>query len=223
MLEMHRWSPNCSWIIGISCSCRMFWDHSLFMTVFLSRIVREPTSFSGQTISRCPTVGRKNVFALVFCFQSLYFLQNFSLSLMFFLERSGYLLPLLTPGLCLKVFASLCVQMHSHPPAANNNQVLHWWWHDSVVDFLGGDCPVTCWTLLGRPESFFSAVEPLSLEVLNDPLNGSFRCNILCSSFLASEALLMQSDDGYTSLTFFWGNFCLSKNTMIGSTSCFLL
>jgi len=40
--QMHRSSPDCFWMVGRSCSCRMFWYHSLF-GVFLGRIVREPT------------------------------------------------------------------------------------------------------------------------------------------------------------------------------------
>jgi hypothetical protein len=37
------------------------------------------------------------------------------------------LLPFLTPGHPPKVFASLCMQMHSHLPTAIPEQALHWW------------------------------------------------------------------------------------------------
>ncbi len=41
--KMHRLSPNFLWIVGRSRSCRTFWYHSLFMAMFLGRIMREPT------------------------------------------------------------------------------------------------------------------------------------------------------------------------------------
>uniref|UniRef100_A0A674C9G3 Ig-like domain-containing protein n=1 Tax=Salmo trutta TaxID=8032 RepID=A0A674C9G3_SALTR len=40
---MHCSSPNCSWMVGRSCSRRMCWYHSLYMAVFLGKIVSEPT------------------------------------------------------------------------------------------------------------------------------------------------------------------------------------
>ena len=41
--KRHCSSPNCSWMVGRSCSWRMCWYHSLFMAVFLGKIVSEPT------------------------------------------------------------------------------------------------------------------------------------------------------------------------------------
>ena len=40
--KMHCSSPNCCWIVGRSCCWRVFWYHSLFMAVFLGKIVSEP-------------------------------------------------------------------------------------------------------------------------------------------------------------------------------------
>ncbi|CDQ77094.1 unnamed protein product [Oncorhynchus mykiss] len=41
--KRHCSSQNCSWMVGRSCSRRMCWYHSLFMAVFLGKIVSEPT------------------------------------------------------------------------------------------------------------------------------------------------------------------------------------
>ena len=41
--KRHCSSPNCSMMVGRSCSWRMFWYHSLFMAVFWGKIVSEPT------------------------------------------------------------------------------------------------------------------------------------------------------------------------------------
>ncbi|KAK6302461.1 hypothetical protein J4Q44_G00268160 [Coregonus suidteri] len=41
--KRHCSSPNCSWMVGRSCSRRMCWYHSLFMAVFLGKVVSEST------------------------------------------------------------------------------------------------------------------------------------------------------------------------------------
>uniref|UniRef100_A0A673WBV7 TIAM Rac1 associated GEF 1 n=1 Tax=Salmo trutta TaxID=8032 RepID=A0A673WBV7_SALTR len=51
------------------------------------------------------------------------------------------LLPFLTPGHLPKLFASLCVQMHSHLPAAIPEQALYWWCPDSAAESTLGDGP----------------------------------------------------------------------------------
>ena len=60
--KRHCLSPNCSWIVGRSCSQRMCWYHSLFMAVFLGKIVSEPTPLAEKQphtwmVSGCFTVG----------------------------------------------------------------------------------------------------------------------------------------------------------------------
>jgi hypothetical protein len=40
--KRHCSSPDCSWMVGRSCSLRMCWYHSLFMAVFLGKIMSEP-------------------------------------------------------------------------------------------------------------------------------------------------------------------------------------
>uniref|UniRef100_A0A9J8CIM4 Transposase Tc1-like domain-containing protein n=1 Tax=Cyprinus carpio carpio TaxID=630221 RepID=A0A9J8CIM4_CYPCA len=90
---------------------------------------------------------------------SLYFLQKINLSLMFFWREVASLLPFLTPGHLPKVFASLCMQMCSHLPAAIPEQALHWWHSDPAAEFSLGDDPGACWT-------FLDALKP-SLQELN--------------------------------------------------------
>uniref|UniRef100_A0A9J7XRB0 Transposase n=1 Tax=Cyprinus carpio carpio TaxID=630221 RepID=A0A9J7XRB0_CYPCA len=58
-----------------------------------------------------------------------------------------------------KVFASLCVQMRSHLPAAIPEQALHWWHSDPATESSLGDDPGACWT-------FLDALKP-SLQELN--------------------------------------------------------
>lgn len=60
--KRHCSSPNCSWMVGRSCSRRMCWYHSLFMAVFLGKIVSEPTPLAEKQphtwmVSGCFTVG----------------------------------------------------------------------------------------------------------------------------------------------------------------------
>ena len=60
--KMHCSSPNCWWIVGRSCCWRVFWYHSLFMAVFLGKIVSEPTPLDEKQphtwmVSGCFTVG----------------------------------------------------------------------------------------------------------------------------------------------------------------------
>ena len=60
--KRHCSSPNCSWMVGKSCSRRMFRYHSLFMAVFLGKIVSEPTALAEKQphtwmVSGCFTVG----------------------------------------------------------------------------------------------------------------------------------------------------------------------
>uniref|UniRef100_A0A4W5L237 Divergent protein kinase domain 2Ab n=1 Tax=Hucho hucho TaxID=62062 RepID=A0A4W5L237_9TELE len=60
--KRHCSSPNCSWMVGRSCSRRMGWYHSLFMAVFLGKIVSEPTPLAEKQphtrmVSGCFTVG----------------------------------------------------------------------------------------------------------------------------------------------------------------------
>ena len=60
--KRHCSSPNCSWMVGRSCSWRMCWHHSLFMAVFLGKIVSEPTPLAEKQphtlmVSGCFTVG----------------------------------------------------------------------------------------------------------------------------------------------------------------------
>ena len=60
--KRHCSSPNCSWMVGRSCSRRMFWYHSLFMAVLLGKIVIEPTPLAEKQphtwmVSGCFTVG----------------------------------------------------------------------------------------------------------------------------------------------------------------------
>ena len=57
-------------------------------------------------------------------------------------------LPFLTPGHLPKVFASPCVQMRSHLPAAIPEQALHWWHSDPAAESSLGDNPGACWTFL---------------------------------------------------------------------------
>ena len=61
----------------------------------------------------------------------------------------------LTPGYPPKVFTSLCVQMHSHLPAAIRDQALCWWCPDPATESTLGDGPGACWTFLGalKPSS----------------------------------------------------------------------
>ena len=82
-------------------------------------------------------------------------LQNISLSLMFFLERSGFFAALLDTRPSPKVFASLCVQMHSHLPAAIPEQALYWGCPDFAAESTLRDGPGACWTFLGalKPSS----------------------------------------------------------------------
>ncbi|KAK1905016.1 Golgi-specific brefeldin A-resistance guanine nucleotide exchange factor 1 [Dissostichus eleginoides] len=72
--------------------------------------------------------------------------KNFSRSLMFFLERSGFFAALLDTRPSSK--ASLCVQMHSHLPAASPEQALHWWCPDPAAESTLGDGPGASWTYL---------------------------------------------------------------------------
>jgi hypothetical protein len=51
-------------------------------------------------------------------------------------EKWLLLLPFLTPGHPPKVFASLCVQMNSHLPAAIPEQALYWWCPDPAAESL---------------------------------------------------------------------------------------
>lgn len=60
--KRHCSSPNCSWMVGRSCSRRMFWHYSLFIAVFLGKIVSEPSPFAVKQpptwmVSGCFTVG----------------------------------------------------------------------------------------------------------------------------------------------------------------------
>lgn len=55
-------SPNCCWIVGRSCCWRLFWYHSLFMAVFMGKIVSEPTPLDEKQphtwmVSGCFAVG----------------------------------------------------------------------------------------------------------------------------------------------------------------------
>nr|XP_005755001.1 PREDICTED: uncharacterized protein LOC102212052 [Pundamilia nyererei] len=81
---------------------------------------------------------------------SPYFLQKINLSLVCFLDRSGFL----TPGHLPKVFASLCLQMRSHLPAAIPEQALHWWHSDPAAESSLGDDPGACWTFLDALKPF---------------------------------------------------------------------
>ena len=45
-----------------------------------------------------------------------------------------------------KVFASLCMQIHSHPPAAIPEQALFWWCPAPAAESNLGDGPGACWT-----------------------------------------------------------------------------
>lgn len=72
----------------------------------------------------------------------------------FLLQAS--LLPFLTPGHPPNVFTSLCMQMHSHLPAAVPEQALHrWWCPDLPAESTSGDGPGACWP-------FFGALKPSS-------------------------------------------------------------
>ena len=60
--KRHCSSPNCSWMVGKSCSRRMCCYHSLFMAVFLGKIVSEPTPLAEKQphtwmVPGCFTVG----------------------------------------------------------------------------------------------------------------------------------------------------------------------
>ena len=65
------------------------------------------------------------------------------------------LLPFLTPGHSPKVFTSLCMQMHSHLPAAIPEKALYWWCPNPATESTLGDGPGACWTFLGalKPSS----------------------------------------------------------------------
>ena len=67
-----------------------------------------------------------------------------------------------TPGHHPKVFASLCVQMHSHLPAAIPEQALCWWCPDPAAESTLGDGPSACWTFLG-------ALKPSSQQLNRSP------------------------------------------------------
>jgi hypothetical protein len=87
--------------------------------------------------------------------QSLYLLQNISLSLMFFLERSGFFAALIDTRPSSKSYcACRCT-------------------HTCLLLFLSklctGGAPIPQLSLLdflGRPEAFFTTIEPLSLKFL---------------------------------------------------------
>ena len=60
--KSHCSSPNCSWMVGRSSYRRMCWYHSLFMAVFLGKIVSEPSPLAEKQphtwmVSGCFTVG----------------------------------------------------------------------------------------------------------------------------------------------------------------------
>ena len=59
-----------------------------------------------------------------------------------------------------EVVTSLCVQMHSHQPAAIPEQALYWGCPDTAAESTLGDGPGTSWTF------FFTTIEPLSLKFL---------------------------------------------------------
>lgn len=104
------YKPNCSWMVGRSCSWKMFLNHSLFVAVFLGKIVKRVHSLEflgcytvgmthhlsspGQAFFRCRhTKGDSSVKMTLppsSAVQSLYLLQNFCLSLMFFLDKGGF-------------------------------------------------------------------------------------------------------------------------------------
>ena len=64
------------------------------------------------------------------------------------------LLPL-TPGHTPKVFTSLCVQMHSHLPAAIPEQALYWWCPDPAAESTWRTRSWSLLDFLGHPEAYW--------------------------------------------------------------------
>lgn len=83
--------------------------------------------------------------------QYLYLLQNISLSLMFFLEISGFFVTLLNTRPSSKSL---------HLPAAIPEQSLHWWCLDLTSESTLGDGPGPCSNFLC---AFFTTIDPLPL------------------------------------------------------------
>ena len=83
--------------------------------------------------------------------QSLYFLQNISLSIMLFLVKSAFFVALLDARLFSKSLRLTCQLPFSE-------QALHWWCHSPAAESLLGDSPGTCWTFLAalKPSSQLS-------------------------------------------------------------------
>lgn len=175
-------SPNCSWMVGRSFSRRMFWYHSWFMAIqnceWALSLSWEATphmnglrmlhcwhdtglmvtlTFSSpdKLLSRCPKPSergfiRENDFTPFLSSPIPVPFEEYSL------------LSFLTPGHPPKVFASLCVPMHSYQPADIPEQALHWWCRDLVTESTLGDGPGTAWT-------FFGALKPSSQQLNLSP------------------------------------------------------
>ena len=116
--------------------------------------------------------------------QSLYPLQNISLSLMFFLERSGFFAAILDTRPSSKIFASLCMQMHSHLPVAIPEQALYWWCPDPAAESTLGDGPDACWTFLG-------ALKPSSHQLNSSPWSSWWSVKpFLCKAMMTARVSL---------------------------------
>ena len=117
--------------------------------------------FSGQAFFRMPQTIGKEIHLRKWLYPSLQeanpctFCRISVCPWCFSWREVASLLPFLTPGHPPKVFASLCVQMTSHLPAAIPEQALYWWCPDPAAESLTWCQLVLLWQGWNAVEMFW--------------------------------------------------------------------